>query len=530
MNIPRCFLLAMLASYGHLMSGAAPVIDEAGTRNAADLSRAICPGAVISILGQDLSPVTLEAPAAPLPTQLAGVSVEVTDGRNTALAPLYLVSPKQINAQLPYNVTGPTLAVTVKTEGGTSNVDRLSIAAVAPRFYTFTHDGKGRAAVLHDDYTVVNRAKPAKPGMIILVYLSGLGAVEPASPAGISPGDGSAGHPLNHVVAPVGVEVNGRAAEVLYAGLVAGSPGLYQVNFRMPFDDVAGDVEIAVGAEDQQTQAGVSIPVEPNGFYWTISAGKLVNDQRMNGLPGADSALAFRHDDLELWGERGLRTWSKETGFGSTFAASAGVAVTLRSNGAIVYDNNGIETGQTGGYYENRSGGLKDDENPGLNVMYSMSTRYPNVWAGCFRLREKTTVSEIIGYFDGNGQAELPFDPNNIYNRYRMNIWDDNPDHMPVNSGSFVGNRFSSDKAGGAFSVSDTGVSRVFQDGTRDPIYRLRYVLDAPIVLDAGVYWFSHDVGEPKAAAASGSVTAEAVGASSAQQYPRPKAIFTSLK
>jgi len=66
---------------------------------------------------------------------------------------------------------------------------------------------------------------------------------------------------------------------------------------------------------------------------------------------------------------------------------------------------------------------------------------------------------------------------------------------MP-STNSFTGDVFSSDSTAGTFSWSDTGVVREYSGwpaGKTDPIYRLVYTLDAPLTLEAGEYFFSHD-------------------------------------
>jgi hypothetical protein len=54
---------------------------------------------------------------------------------------------------------------------------------------------------------------------------------------------------------------------------------------------------------------------------------------------------------------------------------------------------------------------------------------------------------------------------------------------------------FSTDGAVGSFSWGDTGVERVYDGvaGFPEPIYRLVFTSKKPVVLPAGIYWFSHD-------------------------------------
>ena len=92
--------------------------------------------------------------------------------------------------------------------------------------------------------------------------------------------------------------------------------------------------------------------------------------------------------------------------------------------------------------------------------------------------------------------SDVPFDPLSPLTSPNINVWSNvSGDLLPTNTGSFEGNVLALEgKLGSSnFSVSSTGVSREFADGTLDPIYKLTYTFDAPITLAAGEYWFSHD-------------------------------------
>ncbi len=475
---------------------AQPVLPPGGTVNAADYSRAIAPGALIAIFGEKLAPGVEQAAGLPLPVSLAGTSVEATDGTRTVLLPLLMVSPGQVNAQMAYDI-GPAVSLRVKTAAGVSGADSFTLTPRAPRMFSWNEEGVGRAVVVHMDGEPADRGKPVKPGQWISIYANSLGAVEPPAQAGQPANDGTPGKPLQRVTAPVGVSIDGRPATVDFAGLTPGFAGLYQVNALTPFWDRIGDLVIDVTAEGVGTGQAVSIPVEPNGFYWVLSGGKFPPGHFRNGVGGSTSALVFLHDDPELWGSAGYRVWTTNTRLGPRFAASSGLALTLMSGGTIVYDNNGIEDGSHGGYYDNSAGAVPDDDKPGLYLWFSMSGNYRAIYATWFRLATAVTVDKIIGYFDGDGNPELPFDRENMYNRYRMNIWSSNFVGLPAVS-SFTGNIFSTDSTPGTFTMSPTAVDRTLANGARDRIWRLVFTPDRPLVLGPGEYWFSHDVAVPE--------------------------------
>jgi len=478
-----------------LLAWSQPVIFPLGTVNAADYSRSFAPGAIVTIFGSNLAPGYIPAASVPLPTNLGGTSVRVTSGAVSVLAPLYYVMPTQVAFQLPYDV-GTTVTVQVVTPAGTSNADTITISPRAPRLFSVNQEGYGRAVALHQNWEWVSRAKPMKPGEWISLYVNSMGAVTPAIPAGWGAGDGRPGNPYNVVTGRTTVTIDGKAGDVNYAGLVPYISGVYQVNVFTPYYDVIGDLDVQVTVDGASSQPNMTLPAEPNGFYWVIGAGKFPNGQTRTAVPGPNSAIAFLHRSPDIWGADGNGVWTFNSHLGPEFAATSGLALTLRRAGVIVYDNNGIEDGTHGGYYDNSSGAVPDSRKPGLYEWYSMSNRLYAIFAGYFRLTQAVTIDEIIGYFDGNGNPELRFDPANVYNRFRMNIWSNGGSNRPATN-SFTGDVFSSDNVPGTFSYSPTNVDRVFSDGARDRIYRLVYRLITPITLPAGEYWFSHDVWTP---------------------------------
>lgn len=127
-----------------------------------------------------------------------------------------------------------------------------------------------------------------------------------------------------------------------------------------------------------------------------------------------------------------------------------------------------------------------------------MSNNFDWIYAGYFKLEQPTTINRIIGYFDpnGNGSDTYPFNPDSPAIRYRMNIWSNaTGDLLPINTGGFSGDVFSSNNVPGNFSWGYTGVDRVYPNapGFPEGIYRLAYSLNTPITLQPGIYWFSHD-------------------------------------
>ena len=212
------------------VSGMGVFLNPQGVVNAASFAPvgdSIAPGEFVTLFGVNLAAVTQNA-SAPYPASVAGVSVLI----NGVTAPIYLVSPGQINALVPYATTGATASILVNNNGIMSNTVQVPVAATAPGVFSVDRNGIGSGAILHADFSLVTSGNPAKRGETVLIYLTGLGAVNPPVV------DGTAGgvSPLSKAAATVNVLIGGLPATVSYAGLAPLYPGLYQLNVVVPAD------------------------------------------------------------------------------------------------------------------------------------------------------------------------------------------------------------------------------------------------------------------------------------------------------
>src|SRR5262249_43848736 len=98
---------------------------------------------IVAGFGSMLAPSTQAATSIPLPTTLAGVSMKIKDSAGVErLAPLFFVSPGQINYQVP---TGAALgpAIVNGMNGGSDFISAINIVKVAPALFTANADGRG---------------------------------------------------------------------------------------------------------------------------------------------------------------------------------------------------------------------------------------------------------------------------------------------------------------------------------------------------------------------------------------------------
>jgi uncharacterized protein (TIGR03437 family) len=163
------------------------------------------------------------APGFPLPTTLAGISVWFGTSPAPILAVAKVNGQEQVNVLVPKDASGPGTVAKgeeVFAFGG----------GYAQKWASIFVDPDGRPAITHADFTLVTPANPARPGETIVIFSTGLGAVDPA----VSDGEAAPLAPLSRTVTTPQVTIARQSATVLFSGLVPGFAGLYQVNVVVP--------------------------------------------------------------------------------------------------------------------------------------------------------------------------------------------------------------------------------------------------------------------------------------------------------
>ena len=87
------------------------------------------------------------------------------------------------------------------------------------------------------------------------MYLVGMGLTDPAVRSGAPTPTTSY---FKALVQPL-VTVDGKQAELIFAGLTPGSVGLYQINFFVPADARVGDLPVTVTQAGAQANSGVLV-------------------------------------------------------------------------------------------------------------------------------------------------------------------------------------------------------------------------------------------------------------------------------
>ena len=224
-----------------------PAIAGNGVGNAASYTPRISPGALASIFGTGFGNSTFVADdGRPWPTSTTSlVSVQV----NGVVAPLYFVSPGQINFQVPWATpTTGTVNVAVVVNGGSSNIAAVPVATAAPGLFVLP---SGQAAVLNPDYSINDPSNPVKAGATIFAYLTGSGPVSPAAKDGVPASTTS----LVYVQASNSATIGNQPATVSFAGLAPGFIGLVQMNIVVPTGLAPGTYPLSVTIDGQTSNA-----------------------------------------------------------------------------------------------------------------------------------------------------------------------------------------------------------------------------------------------------------------------------------
>jgi uncharacterized protein (TIGR03437 family) len=261
--------------------------------NAASFSPNMAPGTWVTIFGANLSGTTRswaskDFNGPQLPTALDGVSVTF-NGR-----PGYIsyISPAQVNALIPGNISTGPATVQITNASGVSNSVSAKIQTYAPSLFTQS-DANGTAyaiAISGSDWIaplgLFGNGVPTRsvsPGEYLTVYALGLGQTNPPYPEGQS-----LSSPLPVATLPE-ASICGKSATVAYAGLVY--PGEYQLNLIVPdLSGVAGpNCPLVVSMGGIQSVDGVFVPVKvpvpTTGSHCTITLSGVVTSVSGSGVP-----------------------------------------------------------------------------------------------------------------------------------------------------------------------------------------------------------------------------------------------------
>jgi len=180
------------------------------------------------VAGVQLSPVVQVAGSVPFSIHMGDISASI----NRLAAPLFYVSPQQLDIQIPYEIQ-PGAATLVVRSPGTQETFQFTVAAAAPGIFT-AQDG-----------SLVPMASAVR-GTTLPMFITGQGAVSPAVATGAAP---PASTPLAQLPAPVlplTMTVGGISVTPAFVGIPPGLVGVTQINFEVPQSVATGPQQVVV--------------------------------------------------------------------------------------------------------------------------------------------------------------------------------------------------------------------------------------------------------------------------------------------
>ena len=234
--------------------------------SASYLGTSLSPESIVAAFGSNFAETVELASSIPLPTSLASTTVKVRDSVETErLAPLFFVSPNQINYQIPPGTALGPATVTVTGKDGLVSIGTVQINNVAPGLFTFNSNGQG---------VVVANARRFRNGqeMFPSESVAQLDAQNHwvARPIDLGPatdliilelyGTGVRFH--SDVPSAVTMKIGGADAQLYYAGVAPGFIGLDQINVAIPRSLIGrGEVDMVMTV-DGKTANTVKIAIK----------------------------------------------------------------------------------------------------------------------------------------------------------------------------------------------------------------------------------------------------------------------------
>jgi uncharacterized protein (TIGR03437 family) len=196
--------------------------------NAASYANVYAPGMALAVFGTNLAPATETYSFFPLPLTMQGVSATV----NGVAAPLYYVSPTQINLQIPYETTLGAAVLGINNNGKVTSFS-FPVAVAGPGIFA---DLTGALAPVS---TVLQ-------GQDAFAYITGDGVATPMLATGAAP------YTLTQPMLPATLTVGGVPATINFIDTWA--IGVTEIDFTIPSTVPTGPQPVVV------TVGGVASP------------------------------------------------------------------------------------------------------------------------------------------------------------------------------------------------------------------------------------------------------------------------------
>jgi uncharacterized protein (TIGR03437 family) len=227
----------------NLVTQTAPIAAAGGVVNNGTFAsrESLAQGDIAALFGDQFTTGDPQlASTLPLPNNLGGTQVLV----NGQPAPLYYVSPGQINFEIPIDAATDDATVQVVRNSQVGNSAYLNIKNSVPRFIT---NGGAYAIITTPGAALTGiPSHPVNAGDVVVIYMIGLGPTTPLVPSGTAaPSDPLAVIDVNTTQVCFGNDSPFSPAQCVtpqFVGLTPGLVGLYQVNVAIPQGLASGNI------------------------------------------------------------------------------------------------------------------------------------------------------------------------------------------------------------------------------------------------------------------------------------------------
>jgi uncharacterized protein (TIGR03437 family) len=218
----------------------------------------VSPGEITTITGVDFgSPIGVSAPASyTAPIMQLGNTQVFFDG---VAAPVTYVAANQINAIVPYSLSGKTTTnLTVQYLGVASAPTTLAVVPSMAGLFTANTSGTGQASVLNQDGSTNSSSNPAARGSTVTLFATGMGATNPQIADGMVPQDTSIQPAL-----PVSLTIGNQPANVVSSYAAPGMLGVLMINAQIPSSAQIGTaVPVVLQVGTSKSQQGATIATQ----------------------------------------------------------------------------------------------------------------------------------------------------------------------------------------------------------------------------------------------------------------------------
>jgi uncharacterized protein (TIGR03437 family) len=237
------------------MTTAVPFLAPTGVSNAAGATpgSTVGPGSLISITGQNLSTQTDLGPVNPLAQTIDGVTVTVND----YILPLLFVSPQQINAQVPFELSDGDYTLLVHSPGQPDVSATFTVARNSPGLFGQSLNSQTYAIALHADGSVITPDSPAQGGETISLLGTGFGPYSTPVVDGFFPPA-----PPPALADSVSISVGNQNPTPTWSGAAPGYAGVSMTKFQVPPTLAgSGTVQLTVSVNSANSNT-VMLPVQ----------------------------------------------------------------------------------------------------------------------------------------------------------------------------------------------------------------------------------------------------------------------------